>query len=157
MVIWRKFHIPPPWEIKSMLPTSFLYYNFSTKCAPTSPFHLPFCFDTLTNRSSVSLSVFLIRKSNRRVITTTATVRMSAVKTMWMTTAPGTLSKPHSESILFVFSCLVSGSLTLGLPISAWYTEILYKCGKKSKYPNCNHIFTHNKHNTQFSFLRSIL
>ena len=35
-----------------------------------------------------------------------ATVRMSVVKTMWTTTAPGTLSKPHSE--LIICTCVLS-------------------------------------------------
>lgn len=44
------------------------------------------------------------RKSNPRVITITAIMRSWAAKAMWMTTARGTLSKPHSEWTVWFFT-----------------------------------------------------
>lgn len=60
---------------------------------------------SLSQSFCLLFSLLLFRKSNPRVITTMATVRLSAVKTTWMTTAPGTLLKPHSEWILCVYVC----------------------------------------------------
>lgn len=124
-------------------PTSFLYYKWSIWYTPAIPPHLPVHFgmfqrnahylskqNDLTNLS-LSLcfcllsSLFLFRKSNPRVITTTATVRMLAVKTMWMTTAPGTLSKPHSECDNMCCCCLVWSDFDATSRNDAWICFVL--------------------------------